>query len=446
MRGLFVTVVWIAWLLIQNTFAEDARVLPAGRSRLSFIYAQTGQVSQDFNGLGEKEPILKTYQLDRFDLDAVNARKLDPRISEYVDAINGLTKNFRYDERKKGARDHGIVAQFDADYDPNLPKLGDALARGSIEIQAKGQLEQYMYAFQHGLTDKISVGFMVPYVKSHVDVRADITGNNSAADLYEALDGLQIPELVEPANYIRKINETTFQDVLKDKGYERFASSQQAGVGDLVFGLRYNYLNRQNQAGEFIHSVQAGATAPTGRTHRPSEITMLDLGSGTWDIPLAHIMNYSPHWRVMFSNGFHYTWRAKSYRAYRIKSNPDDLMPDAASEENVAQYLGDKIWTNLGARIYISRGIYLESSYEWYVKRQDKFYGSRSDRDYSYLADKTDLYSETANIGLSLSSVPAFLNKSFIIPGDIALNYFWPTRGRNAIIAPYGTLELALYF
>ncbi len=122
------------------------------------------------------------------------------------------------------------------------------------------------------------------------------------------------------------------------------------------------------------------------------------------------------------------------------------MIPPASNEENIAMQLGDKYWTNLGANAKITKAFSLSAQYEWFWKRPDTYQGGVAGRDYTYLSNDTREYSETVQIGASLSTIPAFLKKEFPLPTDMAVNVYIPRAGMNTVIAPYGTAELALYF
>jgi hypothetical protein len=177
----------------------------------------------------------------------------------------------------------------------------------------------------------------------------------------------------------------------------------------------------------------------------PSEPLAVSFGQGAWDLEVAHIANYSPlHW-ITLSNGLHYGHHLASHRQLRIAENDGDFLPTAADQEDLKMQLGDKYSINAGADFKLTRSLTFSTSYEWYWKEKDVYNGSRG-RDYAALSDETNVYTETLQAGIMISSIPAFMKSEFPLPADIGLNVYLPTRGRNTPITPYGTAELALYF
>src|SRR5205085_1755886 len=110
------------------------------------------------------------------------------------------------------------------------------------------------------------------------------------------------------------------------------------------------------------------------------------------------------------------------------------------------QFLGDKYWATLGAKLNLSRAFTVQTGYEWYWKTREQYEGVNPAKDYAAMADGTNKYLETWQLGASLSSIPSFLDHKFPLPADISFDAFIPLRGRNQIIAPYGVAQLALYF
>ncbi len=438
--ALLAGLIGLGGLAAEQAHAVDARVLPKGRSRVNVIYGQTAGISQTFNNEGKQESVTAPYN---FPLSSENIQKLAPEFGQLVTELNAKS-NYRYDVRQRGSANHGIVFSSDQ----NLPRLGDALSRGFLGVGAEAKRSQYNISYQRGLTDRLSLGFMVPYIKMKVDVSHSIDGVNTAGDIYQAFSGFQGTDLAQFAStldFVRNASDETLQDLLIQKGYNRFGDYNGSGVGDMVLGGRFNYLNKRPASGEWINSVQLGATLPTGKTRHPRDLTAVDFGTGAWDIGAAHLVNYTPHRLVTLSHSFNYTYRLPSTRIMWVRENPDDFIPSSISEENVNVRLGDKYWNTFGLKINFTSAFSIDSNFEWYWKRPDKFSGARP-KDYAYMSDKTDAYAETWQIGASINSIDAFLKYKFPLPGELAINYYVPTAGKNFVIAPYGTAELALFF
>jgi hypothetical protein len=436
----------LAILFAANpSLAEDARTLPAGRSRFSFMYAKSGGIKQQFNGDGVAEDITKPYNMN-LDSGAINtfAKSMGPDFANLVSLLNDT--GLRYDAAKSGSASGGITAT-----DSSKPLLGDALTKGFLGVDVEAVQSQSVFQYMTGVTDRLSVGFMIPIVTTQVRASASLSKiNNTITDYKTAFSGMGagFAPIVNGLNTLDSANiETLQQYALEANGYKRFGSSETSGIGDIGFGGRYNYLKTKREF--WINSFQLGVTAPTGRTRPAAAITEVDMGTGNWDASLAHVTNYTPGgtrspW--MFSHGLHYTYRLPGKRVMRVRNSPDDMIPNASSEEEVQTHFADKIWTNLGARYTLNSTISFETNYEWYYHARDKYSGSNEAKDYDYLGDATEKYLETLNLGFTISMIDGYSNRQFPLPIDFSVNYYRPTRGKNALVAPFVAAELAMYF
>jgi hypothetical protein len=414
--------------------AEDARVLPQGRSRFTFIAGQTAGITQTFNNDGNVQSVTHQYNIA---LNAANLAKFNDKMNRLIDYLNNTPG--RYDPSLCNTPSKCMSD------DLSKPRLGDALARGFLHVAAEANQHQFSGSYQYGVTDRLTIGAMVPLVAIDVLVDHSVNGDNTANHIYHGMGGAIPSDINASLDYLRSLNSESFQELLVSKGYNRFGDFHGKGLGDAVVGARYNYANVRYRSGEWISSIQLGATVPLGNVRHPRDLTAVDFGQGAWDIAGAHLTNYNPARWLMLSNGIHYTAPLKSSRVMWPRANVADAVPDQSSEENVDIWLGDKVWTTFGAQINFTESFSVDSSYELYWKKKNRYQGTRP-KDYSYLADETDKFSGTLSFGASISTIPSFMKNNFLVPLNINLNYYLPIKGRNSLIAPYGTAELALYF
>ncbi len=425
-----------------STFAaEDARVLPQGRFRLSFGHAQSGSVSNKFTREGDIESLTQPYNLT---LDSTNLRSFDHQLSSLIDVLNST--GLRYDATKKDEASRGLS------FDPEKPLLGDALQRGALSVDGEGFRSQEILSLQYGLTDRISVGFLIPIVQTEVKIRGEIQGENTARSIYNSFIAND-PSLLGSFNdvplalsLIGESDTDTLQDLVMARGYERIENTNEAGIGDVGIGGRWLWWKSEgSRAGDALGAFQAAILAPTGRLSRPAEITRFDIGQGAWELQAAQVFNYTPWSLLTLTAAGHYSHRLPSRRLKRVRNTIDDFIPDASTEELVDMNLGDKFWASLGARLQWTKAFSMDCGIEAYWKAADRYQGTR-DKDYTYLSEDTDSYTETLQIGASYSTIPAFLASSFPLPMDATLNYYWIPRGTNTLQTSFATAELALYF
>jgi hypothetical protein len=426
------------------TRAEDARTLPKGRSRLSFTYAKSNGITQQYNDSGVAESFTKPYNMNlNADKIGTFAASISPQFGNLVSLLNET--GLRYDASQSGTVTGGITGS-----DPSKPLLGDALTKGFLGVDASATQSQSVIQYMTGLTDRLSVGFMVPIITTTVKAGAEISKiNNTVQDYERAFSGdpATYKEIIDGLEQLDAANiETLQQYALTNNGYKRFGSSETTGLGDVNFGGRYNYLKTPRDS--WINSVQLSISAPTGKTHPANAITEVDNGAGTWTATGAHIVNWAPFGPrspFSFSHGDHVTYQLPGKKIMRVRTSPDDILPDASTEEEVRTAYGTKIWTNLGSKYTFNPMWSFETSYEWYWKGRDGFSGTR-DKDYTYLGDNTATYLETLTLQGNFSLIDSFTNHRFPLPIDASLSYNKTTTGRNKPITSFWVLELAMYF
>jgi hypothetical protein len=430
--------------LASESQAADARVLPKGRSRLGVTFASTQGITTEFNNDGKPTSLTADYNLN---LNAQTIARLYPEFNDLVQMLNGF--GLRYDVNQQDQPTRGIVTNGPGTQD--LPLLGDAFAAGFLGVSAEATRQQYNFTFFHGLTDRLSVGFSVPYIKTQVRTNAGLSGLTTAADIAAGLQSGQFAPFWNQIGSSAALLSNPvglIQSELQSRGYSPFGDFQATGVGDIVLGARYHYFGKKVKPGEWYNSFQGGFTAPTGKVYSPSQITAVDFGSGVWDANLTHLTNFRLNSGILLSHSLAYTYRLPGYTPKRVRRDPSDQIPDASGEELARTYLGDKYWTNIGID-YASRlwgvPVNFSATYEWFWKNQNHFEGSLA-RDYSYLSKDTESYLETLSWGLGVDTIPLFFEYKFPIPSSLNFNYNIPTRGKNSLVVSYWTLEFNLYF
>ena len=427
--------------VVTDARAEDARVLPAGRSRLTYDYAQTSTISQQYDGGGNPIPISAPY--NSIELSSSRIASAQAGAQVLINELNTRWPELHYDSNQQNNGYGGIVK----DPSSSLPRLGDALSRGFLGVGASATSTQQNVSVMHGFTDRFSGGIFVPVKHFSVTVDHSFFGNNSAAAMYKFLksyDAADFAGIQKGLNDVQNIDDRTLQGLLSQSGYNSFSDYDGSGIGDVVLGGRYMYYSERTRPGEWINSVQAGFTAPTGKLHDPANITEQDFGNGCWSLGLAHISNFSPNSWLTFSNGTHFGYNLPATRQMRIRPAPDTI-PDASDQQDVGFHLGNDYSTNFGADFKVTQAITLSSSYKFAWHSVDYYQGDRP-VDYTYESDNTFTYLETLNLGAGISGLPAFLKGDLPAPIDASLNFYLPTRGKNTIIAPYAVAEVAVYF
>src|SRR5581483_10001162 len=219
---------------------EDARVLPAGIGRLGVAYAQSTGITQTFDPSGHIESITAPYNLD---LSSGNLSSFAPQIATLIDGLNQLMPRDHYNASQRDNGHYGITTN------PNDPTLGDALSRGFLSVCAEAVQTQFQINSFYGVNDRLTVGFSVPIIHNQVNVSHNISGPNTALDIYHALVSQnssyvgtpQYNQIVSALSFLGNSTDTTLQNILVSRGYAPFQSYDGTGLGDIVAGARYNW-------------------------------------------------------------------------------------------------------------------------------------------------------------------------------------------------------------
>ena len=200
--------------------AEDARTLPKGRSRFSFLYAKSNGITQQYNDAGVAEDITKPYNMN---LDAAKiggfAASVSPEFGNLIALLNDT--GLRYDASKSGTPSGGVTAT-----DPTKPLLGDALTKGFLGVDAEATQSQSVFQYMTGITDRLAVGFMIPIVTTTVRAGAQLSKiNNTVEDYQKAFSamGAGFEPIAQGLQTLDSYNIETLQHLaLENNGYKRF--------------------------------------------------------------------------------------------------------------------------------------------------------------------------------------------------------------------------------
>lgn len=423
-------------LYAASASAETAQVLPQGRSRFSLVYGQTEGVSQEFNDQSQREAVVQPYEVQ---LNSAEIAKAKPQFAQIVDGLNNLgcpNHCLYYDPSKRNDPNHGVSENANGGM-----KLGDAFSRGYLALDAQATMQEYATSYQYGLTKHLTIGFMVPVKKMQVGGAASINGLNQASDIAKQVSNPALGHINDAMKLVANGNLQTIKDILTTQGYSDATSWSKSGIGDVIFGGRYNYA--QTPHDRFLSSFQAGVAAPTGSVKDPSQPLSQDFGTGAWYGEVANIMNYNPYHWLTISNGTHYGRFLPSHR--QMRTDPDSFLPDASTQEDVTVRQGDKYSTNVGLDFHVTDALTFSGAYEFDWQKLTTYQGSKN-IDYTYLSMDTNSFEEVAQAGLAFTTIPSFLRSEFPVPMGVQVNFYVPTSGRNVTIVPYGTAELDLYF
>lgn len=398
---LFSTLLVTSMFQIGSAFAqESAAVLPLRivRGRLVTVYAP-GVVEQ-YNNSGTKESLVAAY-----DGKVIDATKAAPAL---VGGLHAFGK------------------------DALIPLLNSTYAASaSINVQ------QYITAFEYGITPQLSLGVIVPVVKYQAN--ASITATNG----YDAVKtGVAGNSMLEPG-----VNEYIRQTTLGGLGYQQPGNFAVTALGDVEVGGKYQFY----KANQGVMAFQTGLRLPTA-THKADQSNLFDrdIGDGQLDLAAQWMGEYHLNPNLFIGASTKLTWQMADSVDRYVRATEGDLLPDLSKAEyrdqNIQRDLGDVFNGELSANYEFGDHQYKTwGIYEYEAQAQDSYSGTKG-LAYHSLETGTNSISHRVVAGFGFTTIPMFARKKFSVPMDIKLSYSFPVAGKNITNAKYSRLDVMVYF
>jgi hypothetical protein len=333
--------------------------------------------------------------------------------------------------------------------------LGDAVV--SIDVD----LIEVDFTVLYGLTDRLTVGALIPYrwARTNVDARLDSGPGSSANVGRNPRAGApgQPPVIPIAAGGIPFTTEDVQQLLgpglggIPGLGFKRFESRTTDGLGDMEAGFRYQYLRTADWRLAFTGAVRA----PTGETDDPDDLADYAHGAGAWallfrlnqDYTLSNLWGRRPAGapgEVVLNGTVRYDLVLPDTETRRV---PDDVNnPLTANKEKVDRDLGDKVELELSGRYVLPRGFWLWGLYRYGFKLEDQVSGDRGFA-YESLEEETARTEHIGIVGVGYSTVGLYRAGAFPVPLNVILSYRNRFAGsNNAFRSQYIGLNLQVFF
>ncbi|MEO5667628.1 MAG: hypothetical protein ABIR96_06195 [Bdellovibrionota bacterium] len=405
----------LAWGAQASAYSSP-EPLPQGVRALAYVYGFASGINTRLNGDGLLEDLAKP--LNR-----------SVSIAEMAEAEPDLLKL------------QNVLANLD-------PLWADQVLSINLYAHASVFESQKVSGFLYGVTDRLAIGVIVPFIKRDIDFgfRADVVNNAKAI----ATSVGDIPELQKG---LKKLSETridtqTFnQAIFLNRGYKAPESHHVEAWGDAEIETRYSYYfdNRWGLG------LRGGFRAPTS-SYKIDIRNVLDqdLTEDVWALKLSHLSEYQirPHslsWSTTI--GGIVRLPKTQERAYaRSASDPLPDLTDPYQIESVRKLIGPELNMDSGLQWSLAQGwVSLMGSAFYSVKAKDRIYGHR---DLDYLRETAGTAAQTQGLELAVqvSSISSFRRNSFPLPFNVTVAYVNPMRGHDSIYAPYWRLDSVILF
>jgi hypothetical protein len=305
-------------------------------------------------------------------------------------------------------------------------------------------------ALRYGVTDRFTVGVVVPYywqtnkVSARLDTSHATVGTNAAL---HTLAPLQIPGTkpltAEDVQALLgkglDINGDGIIDI-PGFGFKRFATWSDAGVGDLEAGFRYQYLTTT----QWRLALTSGIRFPTGKVDDPDNLVDGAFGTGAYALLFRANHDFTGIPNLVLHTTLSYDLYLPDQQTKRV---PDEVnQPITRNKEVVKRDLGDIVKIEVSGRYTLLQGLSISGLYEFGAKWKDQVSGKKGFM-YASLEEETNWTSHIFIVGVSYTAVPLYAAKQFPIPLVTSLVYRDRFAGsNNALDTKYLSLQIQAFF
>jgi hypothetical protein len=348
--------------------------------------------------------------------------------------------------------------------DLGLVEAGFGLPAGSANIGRSVISFEYDFtivelSFRHGITDRLTVGIMIPYwdVKNDVDARLDSSNATVGANPFfgGALDPFGgapivplsfggVPLSTQDAQDLigrgLDINDDGTIDI-EGFGFKPVKSWSGSGLSDIEAGFRYQYLKTEDWRLAFT----GGVRFPTGETDDPDDLMDYPLGSGAWALLFQFNQDYVGIKNLLLNATFRYDLILPDKETLRVLENVDQ--PLSPNKEKVDRDYGDIFEFEVSGMYQLSEAFSLSLLYKYGFSLKDDISGDQESHVYKPLEDETDYTEHVGVVSLAYSTMPLFKAKRFPIPVNASISYRNRFAGSNNVLkSEYVSFELSVFF
>jgi hypothetical protein len=363
----------------------------------------------------------------------------------------------------------GDTEDIAVDYNTNLdstvfpalvpldPLVGGRASIGSSVVDFTSQYNWFEFKLAYGITDKLSVGVLIPYNHTKNEVKARL--NTSTANVGKnpfygtpedpfgspiiplALGGVPFnkEDTIDLLGNGLDVNNDGVVDV-PGFGYKRFESWSDSMLGDIEVGAKYQFYNK----GNWSFAGLVGLRLPTGEVDDPDDLVDIKPGDGQTDILLRLYADYKGIKNLLLTTTIYYDIQLPDEQKLRVLDNVD--FPLTVNKETVDRNLGDAFEARISGNYSLSKAFSAGLEYRFTAKAKDSIDGDKG-YCYSCLEEETDYTSHVILASLGYSTVQMYMDKKFKVPLNASITYRYRFAGTNNVTkSQYISLDLGVYF
>jgi len=379
-------------VLVTNTpiqaLADSAAVLPIGISRVYGDLYHYLPTTQRYNSDGDREDL--AYPFTNASLDSNVLTNLQP-----LDALVGGTASI-----------------------------------GNVAVAYKYDIDVLDLGYSYGATDKLSIGFHIPYywIRNNVDAAFDSTSANVGLNPADKVCCIPVSSGGQPMNTdeVQKL-------ISSEYGFSPIETWQGEGIGDIELGAKYQFFLEESSA----FAITGGLRIPTGRADDPDNLTDVPWSYGNYalllrlhyDYKISNLWNRNPTQLrlivpapgdLIFNATFRYDYMLPDNPLKRVGDTPDQSFTN--NREKVSRKLGDLFNIEVSGKYQFTDAFAFTALYSYGFKQKDSVSGNLG-YNYESLETYTDSSQQIVILRASYSTIAAYRNKQSAVPMEFSIAY-----------------------
>lgn len=393
---------------------DSAMVLPKGVSSINVSYYNYFDIDERYDPDGDSEDIAIDYNAD----------------------LNSTV--------------FSALALLEASNGGPLPDGTATLGQSNVDFTLKYRWWEIAYAY--GLSDRLTLGVLIPYNNSENDVNAVVDSSAATVGIIPVS-----PYLVPSTNVGGPGTPLTTQQVqdllgagldadgdgsvdIPGFGYDPIESWSDSGIGDIELLAKYKLYDEN----DWRLALTGGVRLPTGEVDDPDNLVDVPFGDGTTDLIVRFHTDYVGVDKLFLNATLKYDIQLPDEEIKRVPA--DVNLPLTANKEKVDRDLGDVLELELLGNYSLSRDWSVGLKYRYTRKFKDQVDGDLG-FDYSSLENETDFTSHMGFFMVGYSTVQRYMDEKTGIPFDLNLAYRDRFAGTNNVTnSQYISIDFSMYF
>ncbi|MGZ3710811.1 MAG: hypothetical protein ACXVBE_03605, partial [Bdellovibrionota bacterium] len=345
---------------------DSTETLPNAIHSPAFKYGVITGVDSKYSADGSVQNLSDIYTVH---FDSQQLTKLDPRVTQLVNALNAFSKQ----------------------------DIGQQVDLGTLRIETEPTVRYLVPVYAQGITDKFTLAGALPIIHYQNKLRLAQSPSN-VKTICDQLSS-KVGDVKAACDQLDFRVTDAVQNRLKAEGYKTIQDRDETLLGDAqVVGL-YRFYEDDTRSALFKGTLNL----PTGKKNDPDDLT--DLGSfGLTSFEPQVIVNWLPFRKLRLAAKAAYKMVFADSLDVRVPTSSDDVLPGPETKEKLRRNIGDTITVGTAATYNIYDSLSIAGGYEYSRKGADSFSGDRGLR-YDLLSQDTKGAAHRLRAGISYDTI-----------------------------------------